>query len=64
MMIHSNNDFKITQKKNNTRTTKSSETMETEITTESLNIAVNKSDARSHKSNQLYHLIIQLSHSI
>ena len=46
--IHSNNEVKITQSQKNN-------TMETEITlTESLNIIVNDSDARSGKSNQFY----------
>ena len=46
--IHSNNEVKITQSQKNN-------TMETKITlTESLNIIVIDSDARSGKSNQLY----------
>ena len=54
--IHSNDDAKITQsEENNTKTTQSIETTETEITsTEPLKIAINESNIRSCKSNQLY----------
>ena len=54
--IHSNNDVKITQsEENNTKSTQSIETVEREITsTEALNIIVNDSDTRFHKSNQHY----------
>ena len=54
--IHSNDDAKINRSEEiNTRTTQSIETMETEIrSTEPLSIAVNESNIRSCKSNQLY----------
>ena len=45
---------KLLRQKKNTRATESIETMETEITsTEPINIAVNESDTRSRKTNQL-----------
>ena len=52
--IHSNDDVKITQpKENNNKSTQLIETVEREITlTEPLNIIANGSDTRSRKSNQ------------
>ena len=54
--IHSNDDVKITQpKENNNKSTQSIETVEREITlTEPLKIIANDSDTRSRKSNQHY----------
>lgn len=57
-----NNDVKIAHPEtNSTRTTQSIEIMQTEITSRvTLNIAVNESDTRYQKSNQIYNLSHQI----